>query len=68
FFRDVATLAWAGSEIEEEAMNLSSFVDHLLSDEPLESYFETQAEGRFLACTPDAFDVNACQDAVDMAP
>ncbi|MEM6533335.1 MAG: pectin acetylesterase-family hydrolase [Myxococcota bacterium] len=67
FLNDVATLSWAGSEIEADGINFRGFVDHLLSDDPLQSYFESDGEGRFLACTPNAddYDAVACQNAVD---
>lgn len=66
FLTDPATLSWAGSEIEADGMNIRDFVDHLLSDDPLQSHFEEDGEGRFLACTPDPddFDAAACQAAV----
>ncbi|MGB5811411.1 MAG: pectin acetylesterase-family hydrolase [Polyangiales bacterium] len=67
FLTDFASLAWAGSEIQSEDMNLRDYVDHLLSDEPLESYFEEEGEGPFVPCTPnpDDFDADACEAVVN---
>ena len=65
FLQDFGTLAWAGSEIEADGLNLRDYVDHLLSDDPLQSYFEEEGEGPFLPCTPgDDFDADACEAAV----
>jgi hypothetical protein len=33
--------------------------------EPLESYFEEEGEGPYVPCTPDAFDADACEAAVN---
>ncbi len=64
FQNDFGTLAWAGSEIG--TMNLRDYVEHLLNDdEPLESHFEEDGEGKFLPCTPAAFDAAACEAAVN---
>lgn len=67
FLNDFGTLAWAGSEIEAEGMNMRDYVDHLLSDEPLQSYFEEDGEGPFVPCTPnpDDFDADACEAVVE---
>ena len=65
FQNDFATLAWAGTEIGED-MNLRDYVEHLLNDdEPLESFFEEEPEGRYRACTPAEFDAVACEAAVN---
>jgi len=65
FFNDFATLAWAGSEIESEGLNLRDYVDHLLSDDPLQSFFEEDGEGPFAVCAPGPeFDEVACETAV----
>jgi hypothetical protein len=65
FFGDFPRLAWAGTDLSTKAgpMNVRDFVDHLIDEtQPLESYFEEDGEGRFLACTPDPryFDAAAC--------
>ena len=66
FFSDFATLAYAGSEIESADMNIRDYVEHLLSDDPLESYFEEEGEGPFVPCTPtDDFDADACSAVAD---
>jgi Pectinacetylesterase len=67
FLTDFPALAWAGSEIEADGLNLRDYVDHLLSDEPLESYFEEQGEGPYVPCTPPA-DPVACEAAVNPPP
>ena len=65
FLNDFATLAWAGSEIEAETMNLRDYVDHLLDDAaPLESYREAASEGHYLTCAPSDFDADMCKAAV----
>ena len=64
FLEDFGTLAWAGSEIGD--MNLRDYVEHMLNDdEPLESHFEEEPEGRYRACTPAEFDADACEAAVN---
>ena len=64
FQNDFATLAWLGSEIGD--MNLRDFVDHLLDDsEPLQSYIEEDGEGPYVPCTPDSFDADGCEAAVN---
>lgn len=66
FQNDFGTLAWLGSEIGD--MNLRDYVEHLLSDEePLESFFEEDGEGPYVACTPDSFDAEGCEAAVSAA-
>lgn len=65
YFNDFPTLAWAGSDLMTPAgsLNVRGFLDQLLDDRtPLASYFETEGEGRFLACSPDPryFDEAAC--------
>ncbi len=64
FLTDFPTLAWAGSEIEADGLNLRDYVDHLLSDDPLESHFEENGEGPFVPCTPPVDEV-ACEAAVN---
>lgn len=66
FLNDFPRVAWAGSEIESAGLNLRDYVDHLLSDEPLQSYFEEEGEGPFVPCTPnpDDFDEDLCEAAV----
>lgn len=68
FLTDFPTLAWAGSDIEADGMNLRDFVDHLLSDDPLQSYFEDDGEGPFFPCTPGNYDEVACDLAVNPPP
>ncbi|UCH30691.1 MAG: hypothetical protein JSV06_06620 [Myxococcales bacterium] len=64
FQNDFGTLAWIGSEIGD--MNLRDFVEHLLDDEqPLQSQFEEEGEGPYVPCTPDSFDADACEAAVN---
>ncbi|MEM7136166.1 MAG: pectin acetylesterase-family hydrolase [Myxococcota bacterium] len=67
FLSNFGEIAWAGSEIEAEGMNIRDYVDHLLSDDPLQSYFEEDGEGRFLPCSPDPDDLDpdACADIVE---
>lgn len=67
FLTDFPALAWAGSEIEADGVNLRDYVDLLLSDDPLESYFEEDGEGPFVPCTPPA-DPEACEAAVNPPP
>ncbi|MEQ8985115.1 MAG: hypothetical protein RL846_44625, partial [Deltaproteobacteria bacterium] len=46
--------------------NIRAYVEHLLDDQmPLQSFFEVDGEGRYLACTPDPmyFDEQMCADA-----
>ncbi len=63
FQNDFGTLAWLGSEIGD--INLRDFVENLLDDEaPLESYLEEDAEGPYVACTPNDLDEVACEAAV----
>jgi hypothetical protein len=67
FQNDFGTLAWLGSEIGD--MNLRDFVEELLDDEtPLQSYIEETGEGPFVPCTPDAFDADQCEAAVNPMP
>ncbi|MFZ1866643.1 MAG: pectin acetylesterase-family hydrolase [Polyangiales bacterium] len=66
FENDFATLAWAGSEIGDTS--LRDYVENLLNDdEPLESFFEEDAEGPYVSCTPTPadFDAGACEAAVN---
>ena len=64
FQNDFGSLAWRGSEIDD--MNLRDYVEHLLNDdEPLESHFEEEGEGKFLPCAPSNFDADACEAAVN---
>ena len=67
-FSDLPRLVWAGTELDTETgetVNLLGYLEHLLDDEaPLMSYFETMPEGPFVACTPEAYDQTACQQAV----
>lgn len=65
FLTDFQALAWAGSEIESDGLTLRTYVDHLLSDDPLQSYFESDGEGPFFPCTPGNYDVDACEAAVN---
>jgi len=67
FLTDFPSLAWAGSEIEADGLNIRQYVDHLLSDEPLQSHFESQGEGPYVPCTPPA-DPVACEAAVNPPP
>lgn len=65
FLNDFGTLAWKGSEIEADDIDLRDYVEHLLNDdEPLESYFEDDAEGHYLACAPDTYNASDCEAAV----
>jgi len=67
FQNDFGTLAWLGSEIGD--MNLRDFVEELLDDEaPLDSYIEETGEGPYVPCTPDSFDADACEAAVNPSP
>ncbi len=62
-----AELAWKGSEITtvDGEMDIHDYTVHLLSDEPLKSYFEDESEGPFRFCTPsDDADATNCGDAV----
>jgi hypothetical protein len=68
FLTDFPSLAWAGSEIEADGLNVRQYVDHLLSDEPLQSYFETQGEGPYVPCTPLDPMPAACEAAVNPPP
>jgi hypothetical protein len=63
-----AELAWDGTEIDTDdgEMTIHDFTVHLLSDEPLKSYFEEQGEGPFRFCAPgEDFDAVACEAAVN---
>jgi hypothetical protein len=63
-----AELAWDGTEIDTDdgEMTIHDFTVHLLSDEPLKSYFEEQGEGPFRFCAPGVdFDAVACEAAVN---
>ena len=63
-----AELAWDGTEIDTDdgEMTIHDYAVHLLSDEPLKSYFEEEGEGPYVPCTPGA-DYNAmgCEAAVN---
>ncbi|MEQ8276212.1 MAG: pectin acetylesterase-family hydrolase [Deltaproteobacteria bacterium] len=72
FLNDFNTLAWAGTELPATLVggsttaNIRAYVEHLLDDQmPLQSFFEVDGEGRYLACTPDPmyFDEQMCADA-----
>ncbi len=69
FLTDFASIAWAGTEIElqdGEVVNLRGYVDQLLDEDvPVPSFFETDGEGPFVPCTPDALDPDACAEAAD---
>lgn len=68
FINDFPRLAWAGTEMYTgtATINMRDYVVHLLDDDTaLESYFEAQGEGRYLACSPDDFDEAACIAAHD---
>jgi hypothetical protein len=60
---DPAEALWKGTEIETAGTTLQSYVEHLLNDdEELESYFETDCEGRFQVCALDCatYDEDLC--------
>ncbi|MBW2720534.1 MAG: hypothetical protein JRD94_18955 [Deltaproteobacteria bacterium] len=62
-----AELAWDGTEIDTDdgEMNIHDYATHLLSDDPLKSYFEEEGEGPYVPCTPgDSHDETACMSAV----
>ncbi len=68
FINDYPTLAWAGTEISTSsgAMNIRDYVEHMLDEAaPLQSVFEAEGEGRYLACTPDVayYDETMCAAA-----
>jgi hypothetical protein len=57
-------LYWTGTEIMtmDGQITLEDYVRHLLDDnQPLQSFFEEDCEGRFLACTPACFDAVMCE-------
>ncbi|MBW2225212.1 MAG: hypothetical protein JRF54_13550 [Deltaproteobacteria bacterium] len=63
-----AELAWDGTEIDTDdgEMTIHDYAVHLLSDEPLKSYFEEQGEGPYAPCARGAdFDADACEAAVN---
>ena len=63
----LAELAWDGTEIEtsDGEMNVHDYAVHLLSDEPLKSYFEEEGEGPYRFCAPGPdFDATQCETAV----
>ncbi|MBW2381723.1 MAG: hypothetical protein JRG70_19670, partial [Deltaproteobacteria bacterium] len=65
-----AELAWDGTEIDTDdgEMTIHDYAVHLLSDEPLKSYFEPDeaSEGPYRFCTPSVdFDEAKCEAAVN---
>ena len=65
---DPADALWKGTEIEASGMNLLSYLEHLLDDDQeLESYYETECEGRFQVCALDCdtYDEDLCVAEVD---
>lgn len=61
-------LYWTGTDIMtmDGPINLEDYVRDLLDDNvPLQSYFETDCEGRYRACTPVCFDALTCEAAVN---
>lgn len=65
-----AELAWDGTEIntDDGEMTIHDYAVHLLSDEPLKSYFEPDeaSEGPYRFCTPSVdFDEAKCEAAVN---
>jgi hypothetical protein len=61
-------LYWTGTDIMtmDGSINLEDYIRHLLDDEqPLQSYFEEECEGRFQSCTPACFDAAMCEMAVN---
>ena len=63
-----AELAWDGTEIDTDdgEMNIHDYAVHLLSDEPLKSYFEEEGEGPYVPCTPgDDYNAVDCEAAVN---
>ena len=67
FLQD-ANAVWKGTEIESAAMDLRSYIEHLLDDnQPLQSHFEEECEGRYQVCSLecDAYSKPLCEDAVN---
>lgn len=67
--RDPAEALWKGTEIEAAGTTLQTYVEHLLNDdEALQSYFETDCEGRFRVCALDCetYDEDLC--TAEVAP
>lgn len=64
---DPATTMWKGTEIEAAGTTALSYLEHVLNDdEELQSYFETECEGRFQVCALDCatYDEDKCVDEV----
>lgn len=61
-----AELVWDGTEIatSDGEMTIHDYTVHLLSDDPLQSYFEETGEGPYVPCTPPVDEV-ACEAAVN---
>ncbi len=61
-------LYWTGTEImtPNGQITLEDYLRALVDDEqPLQSYFEDDCEGRYQACTPTCFDALMCDAAVN---
>ncbi|MBI2378838.1 MAG: hypothetical protein HYV07_32890 [Deltaproteobacteria bacterium] len=61
------TLAWAGSDLftGTSTITLKDYVTRMLDDTvPLGRHFEERGEGRYLSCTPLAYDAASCAAAV----
>lgn len=60
---DPATTLWKGTEIEAVGMTALNYLEHVLDDDAeLESYFETECEGRYQVCALDCttYDEDLC--------
>ncbi|MEZ4286688.1 MAG: pectin acetylesterase-family hydrolase [Polyangiales bacterium] len=54
-----------GAASSDTPLNMKDFIEQLLdTSTPLKSYFETDCEGRYQACTPRCYDAGRCEMSV----